>query len=511
MKRICVWAALSLSVLCAGGVWGETWESFGYRQDRGGLTIETYTGDLVWDEVPSHIHGLPVVAIGDGAFSGNTKLQRIVIPRGIKRIGVGAFNGATNLQDVVLSDGVEEIGAGAFEGCTALRRIEIPDSVRAIEDEAFKDCSALGDVLIGVGLKTIQHRVFAECISLTNLYFMGDMPARGTDILRSTPLTRVYRAVSGSGWSGTFDGKSLAVGVVREEWIDRNSGFGGSNILGLQPGAPTGTYYLTHLIAGPSNSHYIVTNIRSAAFAYQDAITSVSLLSGAAKLGTNLFYNSPSLRSVRWNAGQKVVPARTFYGCSNLVDVILPEGVTTLRDSAFEKCVSLKSITLPSTITNIESAVFLGCTNLVSIVIPAGLVSIYGQVFRENPRLKSVYFLGNVPDTNFSNNLFWNSPNVTVYYTAGATGWGTNFFDRPVKLWDPHVVGVAKAGGGAGAMNVTVAADENVPFAIEATDDLKRGAWYRFAVVTNWTDATAMRQDLWATNGPVSAYRLTGY
>lgn len=58
-----------------------------------------------------------VTAIGDNAYTGNTTVKQITVPRKITSVGSFAFSGCTALQTVVIQNAATEIGTGAFEGC----------------------------------------------------------------------------------------------------------------------------------------------------------------------------------------------------------------------------------------------------------------------------------------------------------------------------------------------------------------------------------------------------------
>lgn len=62
------------------------------------------------------------------------------------------------------------------------------------------------------------------------------------------------------------------------------------------------------------------------------------------------------------------------------------------------------------------------------------LTTIGGGAFSGCTRLTGLYFLGNAPllEGDF---VFENTPNATVYYRAGATGWGPTFGGRPTAIW----------------------------------------------------------------------------
>ncbi len=83
------------------------------------------------------------IVIGKGDFSGN----ELVVPDvyeglPVLAIGEGAFKNE-NLTSVVLTGETTAIKAGAFEGCTALTEVKLPESVVEVDENAFGGCTSL--------------------------------------------------------------------------------------------------------------------------------------------------------------------------------------------------------------------------------------------------------------------------------------------------------------------------------------------------------------------------------
>ncbi len=79
------------------------------------IVITKYIGTGVTNvTVPKTLNGLPVVAIGEGAFKGNTEITSVTV-----------------------KEGVYDIGASAFEDCTALATINLPDTIIHIGEKAI--------------------------------------------------------------------------------------------------------------------------------------------------------------------------------------------------------------------------------------------------------------------------------------------------------------------------------------------------------------------------------------
>lgn len=89
-----------------------------------------------------------VTAIAANAFKDNKIIKSIVIPDSVTKIGEGAFSGCSNLQTVVLGKNVKYINAKAFYKCTKIKKIVIPVSVEKIGKQAFFGCKNLKSVTI---------------------------------------------------------------------------------------------------------------------------------------------------------------------------------------------------------------------------------------------------------------------------------------------------------------------------------------------------------------------------
>ena len=81
------------------------------------------------------------VALADGAFEHETKLERVVLPDGLKTIGARAFKACDKLKSVNLPDTLEVIGEEAFWQ-TALEAAHIGPAVREIGPYAFEVAGA---------------------------------------------------------------------------------------------------------------------------------------------------------------------------------------------------------------------------------------------------------------------------------------------------------------------------------------------------------------------------------
>lgn len=110
-----------------------------------------------------------VTAIADGAFSGNTKLESVVIGNNVAKVPEKAFYKCTALKSVKFGDKTKTIGSYAFAKCTSLTTIAIKKTVTSIESYAFTGCSKLKTVTGCSSVTKIGTNAFANDGALTTV------------------------------------------------------------------------------------------------------------------------------------------------------------------------------------------------------------------------------------------------------------------------------------------------------------------------------------------------------
>ncbi len=176
--------AVRLSVLLAASFFATmAWAvGFTYAKSGGKLTITGLEGGLSPTlsklEIPSHIDGMTVVAIGEEAFrslewNGNLALREIVISDSVTKIGEEAFAGCVTIEKVTVGTGLDEIGEGAFENCNELKQVVFsnPNNLESIGEGAFNNCYPLESIRIGKNVSSIGDDAFGAC---QNLVFAVD-------------------------------------------------------------------------------------------------------------------------------------------------------------------------------------------------------------------------------------------------------------------------------------------------------------------------------------------------
>lgn len=133
-----------------------------------------------------------VTRIGDLAFCGCISLTEVTIPDSVTHIGGSAFKGCSSLTDLTMPNSVTHICNYAFSGCSSLTRLTIPDSVIHVGDGAFGSCSSLIELTMPGSMTRIEHGAFAGCSSLTGLTIPNSVTHVGNwAFLECSALTKV--------------------------------------------------------------------------------------------------------------------------------------------------------------------------------------------------------------------------------------------------------------------------------------------------------------------------------
>lgn len=140
------------------------------------ITIQKFTPaeGVTSITVPSSFDNMPVVSIGNYAFSGYLEpkcaaITSITIPNSVKTVENDVFHGCSNLTEVIIPNSVTSIGYQVFFECTSLETITIPESVTSIGSYLFYGCSALEEIVIPDGVSKIEKYTFFGCTFLTNI------------------------------------------------------------------------------------------------------------------------------------------------------------------------------------------------------------------------------------------------------------------------------------------------------------------------------------------------------
>ncbi len=138
--------------------------------------------ELVRVEIPKSIERegacYKVVGIDKDAFLRARKMEKIVLPDGLKWIEKGAFYECEALSKIEIPESVERVGTYAFGECKRLKTVSWSEQTQEIEDFVFVDCEVLESVGAWENIKKIGVGSFANCkrMEINNLpYTLGEI------------------------------------------------------------------------------------------------------------------------------------------------------------------------------------------------------------------------------------------------------------------------------------------------------------------------------------------------
>lgn len=131
----------------------ETTTSLVFKKEGSAYTVTGFTGEEREVTIPAEYDGLPVTKIqgnyGTGAFARKDILS-VTISDSITEIGQNSFNNCSQLESVKISKNSKliKIGNNAFSGNSALKNIFIPKGTVEIGDSVFNNCGALESITV---------------------------------------------------------------------------------------------------------------------------------------------------------------------------------------------------------------------------------------------------------------------------------------------------------------------------------------------------------------------------
>ena len=184
----------------------------------------------------------------------------------------------------------------------------------------------------------------------------------------------------------------------------------------------SGNGQLNSVIFGTPSS---VTSIGDFAFAYDTALSSITLPNSLTAIGYGSFSNDSALTSITLPNSITSIGDAAFENDSSLTSITIPNSVTSIGATTFHWCAALTSITIPNAVTSIGNAAFAYDTALSSITLPNSLTSINAGAFIANTSLTSITIPNTV--TSIGASAFYGDTHISFIDQSGfvATWSGT--------------------------------------------------------------------------------------
>ena len=475
------WLVVLIALLCllAGSALGEEawrWDVL----ENGALCLTGVEGEPARLDIPPQIDGKPVEAIGDRAFSGQTKLTAITFPEGLVSIGRyafeqvplksveipesvteigeyafaynksltkavipgsletvpnGLFSGCTMLKTLTIGEGVARIGRAAF--CeTGLAKVVIPDSVTTIGDRAFESCKALASVQLGKGLTVIGDDAFGWCKALKSITLPDGLLTIGKSAFSQTPMTRVVIPASVH---------TMGDGVfVSNKASMRDITFEGYEPFKYDPefDLVNYDYHTTENFGQPaitirclpgSTPDRLIRN-KAAKKIYPDLAGYETVVApNEPTLRAGLYARRTDVVVLEIPEGVETIERGALSGLMSLRKLILPSTLKSIGPSAFENCYGLEQVEFRTTqLEALPERAFRGCLNLPSVSLPQGLVNIGKSAFDGCKSLAKVAWPEGLKT--IGDNAFYFSGLTSLTLPEGVEELGSGAFENCMSL-----------------------------------------------------------------------------
>ncbi len=250
--------------------------------DAGTGTITDCDTTVTAANIPTEIYGVPVTAIGNGAFAECDSLAAVTIPSTVTSIGGSTFLNCMSLTSIVIPDSVTELESHIFRGCGSLQNVTLSRNLTAIPAYAFYGCSALTGIAIPDSVTSIGERAFA---------FSG---------LTSITVPDSVTTIGGSAFAGCdslTDADLGSVSSIGTLLFEHNSS-------------------LAHVTLSSS-----LTELPNSTFSRCTALEELVVPEGVTTLGQLLFFETDALRTITLPSTLQHVESVAFDACVNLTDV----------------------------------------------------------------------------------------------------------------------------------------------------------------------------------------------
>jgi hypothetical protein len=304
----------ALIALMAVGAFAQTYtaeSNFQVTKTATAVTISKFVGGPAISEViiPPTIQNLPVTAIGNGVFSGNT-VTSITIPASVTSIGMTA--------------------------CYALPMIKSVTFLGTIPTAGFINSAFAGDLRVKFYATDKNNGTPGTYTRNVETWTLTPATTTTTTTTAETPATNFD-------YSTTADKKGIIINAYEGTATAVRIPDRINNLPVVEIGNDAFNGVKIRLLLTSIVIPNTVTTIGNYAFSNQDQLPSITLPTSLATIGNNAFYQ-----------------------CFSLTSISLPASVKTIGGSAFRDCNSLTTVTIPASVTKITfgNNVFQGATSV---------------------------------------------------------------------------------------------------------------------------------------------------
>lgn len=319
-----------------------------------GKTLIAVAPSVTGDFSADNISGVEVTTVGKGAFSHNTKIQKVTLPK-VTEVGDYAFGSSKNVASIKLGT-LSKIGEYAFFETAITVHPEITTETQ-MGKYAFSH-SALTNVTIPDGM-TVPEGAFSECLKLVNVTIGNDVTLE--DFAFSTDKDNVFQ-VKNFDEDGekyfyyVFEHNLKTVTIGDNAVIGKNAFSGAASLETVNLGANAQIGYMAFYNNCSLRNIDLskVATIEDYAFSgdvYYICLDDSMTVGAIDSTGHYRYtYHGPQIPKADLSSATKI-GAYAFAYCRQMTDVLLGSQITEVPEYAFAGCIALKNINLAGVTT----------------------------------------------------------------------------------------------------------------------------------------------------------------
>ena len=298
---------------------------------------------------PQYVLGENVTSVEKGAFSECENMTEMDLSH-VQELGERAFSGCEKLEKLILGDQITEVKYSAFSGCASLKEVDL-SRVQKLGELAFSDCTSLEKAVLSDSGELTEHiaGIFLRCRALREVIVPESNPSL---------MSRDGVIYSRDGRTLLFFPEGAEVSLQKAlEGVETLGRDTFESFLGM-PGCPDGKVTLDSLKAIERNAFYHNEGIRELT------------LGGEVPELENAFSKCTNLERVVITAQLKTLGKSCFNDCESLRELVLPDTLETI-EYCLSGCPELKEVRIPPSVTKIDPAMFTTAqTRRVLVVTP---------------------------------------------------------------------------------------------------------------------------------------------
>ncbi len=323
-----------------------------------------------------------VTELPDYMFFRCSKLKKVKLAKGLKKLGRGVFNG-TSLEQIIIPDTVTHLGTYVLGNCKKLKKVTMPGKFDTNWVKGSEDYS------------TTNPSVMDDSTCPDEVIFNTDFSVRTAVFVNSKKLVcreNDSRFISVDGVVYSKDGKQLVRIPAATKDLIIADGCEVVNMGALLYGyyQGEGEYFcradrlksvrIPESVMRVGDEHYdcqinywdcAPQDVKFEILSNQIPVEDIEYLFGV--FDVNMF-NWPELAPQYFIKQDRLIMtkdlSKVYTAENDIEEVIIPEGVTVIRAEAFLHQSKLKKIDFPKTLETIEDSAFRGDKNLAEVIIP---------------------------------------------------------------------------------------------------------------------------------------------